>query len=124
MSDERIADRAAGAIMGAFIGDAMGLGPHGIMISQNCNVITASGSATIPIPGLAAIMTVSRRANFPRRELFSSLCWDRWLNLEGMMKRTFAAAWMRTCYHCLMAPQSTAQAAIPASRSANCGGGG
>jgi ADP-ribosylglycohydrolase len=28
MPDERIADRAAGAIMGAFIGDAMGLGPH------------------------------------------------------------------------------------------------
>jgi ADP-ribosylglycohydrolase len=28
MSDITIADRAAGAIMGAFIGDAMGLGPH------------------------------------------------------------------------------------------------
>jgi ADP-ribosylglycohydrolase len=28
MSDPTISDRAAGAIMGAFIGDAMGLGPH------------------------------------------------------------------------------------------------
>ena len=28
MSDTTIQDRAAGAIMGAFIGDAMGLGPH------------------------------------------------------------------------------------------------
>jgi len=28
MSDEHIQDRAAGAIMGAFIGDALGLGPH------------------------------------------------------------------------------------------------
>lgn len=28
MSDSTIKDRAAGAIMGAFIGDAMGLGPH------------------------------------------------------------------------------------------------
>ena len=28
MSDLSTADRAAGAIMGAFIGDAMGLGPH------------------------------------------------------------------------------------------------
>jgi len=28
MSDTNIKDRAAGAIMGAFIGDAMGLGPH------------------------------------------------------------------------------------------------
>src|SRR5664279_1879143 len=28
MSDTTIKDRAAGAIMGAFIGDALGLGPH------------------------------------------------------------------------------------------------
>jgi ADP-ribosylglycohydrolase len=28
MSDKRIQDRASGAIMGAFIGDALGLGPH------------------------------------------------------------------------------------------------
>lgn len=28
MPNEKIADRAAGAILGAFIGDAMGLGPH------------------------------------------------------------------------------------------------
>jgi len=28
MSDTTIQDRAAGAIMGAFIGDALGLGPH------------------------------------------------------------------------------------------------
>ena len=28
MSDKNIQDRAAGAIMGAFIGDALGLGPH------------------------------------------------------------------------------------------------
>ena len=28
MSDPAIQDRAAGAIMGAFIGDALGLGPH------------------------------------------------------------------------------------------------
>jgi ADP-ribosylglycohydrolase len=28
MPDTDIHDRAAGAIMGAFIGDAMGLGPH------------------------------------------------------------------------------------------------
>jgi len=28
MSDAAIHDRAAGAIMGAFIGDALGLGPH------------------------------------------------------------------------------------------------
>lgn len=28
MSDKKIQDRAAGAIMGAFIGDALGLGPH------------------------------------------------------------------------------------------------
>ena len=28
MSDAAIQDRAAGAIMGAFIGDALGLGPH------------------------------------------------------------------------------------------------
>ena len=28
MADPAIQDRAAGAIMGAFIGDALGLGPH------------------------------------------------------------------------------------------------
>ena len=28
MPDTTIQDRAAGAIMGAFIGDALGLGPH------------------------------------------------------------------------------------------------
>jgi len=28
MSDTTIQDRAAGAIMGAFVGDALGLGPH------------------------------------------------------------------------------------------------
>ena len=28
MPDTTIQDRAAGAIMGAFVGDAMGLGPH------------------------------------------------------------------------------------------------
>jgi ADP-ribosylglycohydrolase len=28
MQDKKIQDRAAGALMGAFIGDALGLGPH------------------------------------------------------------------------------------------------
>jgi hypothetical protein len=31
MSDTTIQDRAAGAIMGAFVGDALALGPHCVL---------------------------------------------------------------------------------------------
>ncbi|WP_318258460.1 hypothetical protein [Geobacter anodireducens] len=57
MSDATtIRDRAAGAVMGAFVGEALGLGPTGITISMRCGGTTARGSPTTPIPGRIATM--------------------------------------------------------------------
>ena len=100
MSDPAIQDRAAGAIMGAFIGDALGLGPHWYYDLAVSAATMATGSLPIPIPSPAATIAISRRANSPRGASFSGLCCARSSSAEAMMKWISAGAWMRKSSRC------------------------
>jgi ADP-ribosylglycohydrolase len=68
MGNAAIQDRAAGAIMGAFIGDALGLGPHWYYDLEELRRDYGDWITTYtdPKPG-AAIMKASRRASCPGR---------------------------------------------------------
>ncbi len=99
MSNKTIEDRASGAIMGAFIGDALALVLTGIVtISLNFAATTAIGSTAIPIPNPADTTMDSKQVNFPRQVLFSRSCFAPSLIAAVTMQRTFAAGWMSSSF--------------------------
>jgi ADP-ribosylglycohydrolase len=76
MPDTTIRDRAEGALMGAFIGDALGLGPHWYYDLDEL------------------------RRDHRRQALSSSCCSAPSSPKDDMMKPTSAAGWMKSCCLC------------------------
>ena len=99
MPNKIIQDRACGAIMGAFIGDALALGPHWYYNLAELRRDSGIGSTTILIPNPADTTKASKQVNFPRQVSSSSSCFAPLLIVEVTIRRIIAVEWMKSSFH-------------------------
>ena len=100
MSDPAIQDRAAGAIMGAFIGDALGVGPHWYYDLAVLRRDYGEWITTYADPKPGRYHSDLKAGQLSQGALFSGLCCVHSSSAEAMMNRISAGGWIRKSSRC------------------------
>src|SRR5690348_12278436 len=100
MPDTAIQNRAAGAIVGAFIGDALGLGPHWYYDLAELRRDYGDWITTYTDPKPDRYHSGLKAGQLSQAGIILRVCCARSSSAVAMMKRIFADGWMRNFFRC------------------------
>ena len=96
-------DRASGAVMGALIGDALGVGPHWYYDLEEMRRDYGDWIDGYTDPKPHRYHAGLKAGQLSQPGIILTMLFARWWKTAATTKRTFAGALMRNFFRCLMA---------------------
>ena len=118
-----IRDRAAGAVMGALIGEALGVGPHWYYDLEELRRDYGAWISGYTEPKPHRYHAGLKAGQLSQAGLITTMLLRSVVEKNGYDEEDFAAGWMRNSFRSWMGRPGVGRAATPASRSAKLGGG-